>query len=323
MVYAVDFVLNIMNEISSSEPVLFQRDGSLYIASAEGFGQVNCGLRTMPEKIQQWEQREQAPEIKESTDAVLRRLEGKLVFKKSEKPYINAIAFGPDDQVFSLESIAKTARELKNLPDDGKIRMVNHESRYHSHKYGYACDGTDVWVMTVRVMDQERYLDLVRQKEDKLIRAMGDIKVEDRHDFERIYTDFQFPDCVILTPFMQVSLPRSGRIERDVSSWTEKTHLHSDYDSNRHGSLLTYGRVDTSRKSPFAVGLTFNSFNFKAKSGSTLNLQAHKVIDRVREEFDSVALNMGIAESIVNRMNRKHNKVCEENIKWFEETLRK
>jgi hypothetical protein len=103
MGYAVDFVINVMKAISPSEPVLFQRDGSLYVASAEGFGQVTYGLRTRPEQIQSWEQRGQLPEIAESEDAIHKWVgdyDNKPVFRKQDIPFFEAIAHGQDTDQF-------------------------------------------------------------------------------------------------------------------------------------------------------------------------------------------------------------------------------
>jgi hypothetical protein len=57
MVYAVDFVLDVMRDMSASEPQLFQRDRSLYVVSEKGFGQVAYGLPTEDMTEEEWRDR--------------------------------------------------------------------------------------------------------------------------------------------------------------------------------------------------------------------------------------------------------------------------
>src|SRR3989338_9535913 len=143
MLYAVDIIKDIMTKLSSSEPVLFQRDGYLYIASKEGFAQITKGLRTEPDERKKIEEQ---PNSSESKDVIVGWVDKdsryrKPKFRKGEEKYLKPILFGTDDDSFSLKEITKIAEELAKLPDDGQIRMVKHSSSYHSHKYGYASDG--------------------------------------------------------------------------------------------------------------------------------------------------------------------------------------
>jgi len=68
----VDFIISVMREISSEEPVFFHRDGALFVASEQGFGHIAYGLRTKPEKKQEWDKTEQPSEIKFSEDIIIR-----------------------------------------------------------------------------------------------------------------------------------------------------------------------------------------------------------------------------------------------------------
>ncbi|MBU1198274.1 MAG: hypothetical protein KKF46_05135 [Nanoarchaeota archaeon] len=330
MVYAVDFVLNVMKELSSTEPVLFQRDGLLYIASEQGFGQVTYGLRTRPEEIQSWENRGQSPEIAESEDAIHKwvgdKYNKKPDFKKGEKPYLKAICFGPDDNSFTLEEITKGAQELAKLKDDGKIRMVLHRSGYHSHKYGYAADGIDVWVQEARVMDRERYLEIIREKEDKIInRVEGIENVGERRDVGESYERLTFPDCVILTPNIMVGLPRSGRLHlhRDeLDSWIKSTRLSINYSGSTKGSILYHQDMDTYDESPFGVSVKLNAKVLNASDVKEFDSKRQYLIERISKELIAVNSNMALAEEYVARLNAIHNKICAPNIEWSKD-LRK
>lgn len=311
MTHAIDFVLNVVKKISSREPVLFQRDGSLYVASAEGFGQVTYGLSTTPEEIQPWERREQLPEIAESQDAI-EKLVGDLWNKKpkflnGEQKYFKTIVFGPDSNSFSLEEITKTAQEFAKLPDDGKIRMILHSSNYHSHKHGYAADGIDVFVQQARVMSRDRYLELMREKENKILQDM-ECLAETKDKVGDKYQRLTFPDCVILTPYMLVSLPRGGRLDlrrRELDTWKQDTTLEIS-----HSGSSTYD------ESPFAVHITLNAQYLEIKNAERLTMIKDKVPEQINRELNAVASNMELAEKFIARINAVHNKISARDIKW-------
>lgn len=312
--HAVDFVLKVMGEISSSKPVLFQRDGSLYVASEEGFGQVTYGLRTEPENIQPWERRGQSPEITESVDGIKERSDGKLKFLDGEQKYLKAIAFGPDYVSFSLEEITADAQKLAGLPDDGKVRMICHSTRYHSHKFGYGADGIDVNVEIARVMDRNRYLELIREKEDKLIQAIEQMgETRSRRDISESYKQIKIPDGVIVTPYMIISLPRRGRLHSDTDrpdSWTLNTRLDGKEGFQEHyGSILHHRVPSTYNESPFKVSVTLNAHNLE-------NVDAgDKLLERIGAELNAVKSNIAIADSFVAKMNAAHNTGCALDIK--------
>ncbi len=311
MTHAIDFVLNVVKKISSKEPVLFQRDGSLYVASADGFGKVGYGLRTAPEEIQPWEERRQSPEIVESQDAI-KKWVGDSWYKKpkflnGEQKYFKSIVFGSDSNSFSLEEITKIAQELAKLPDDGKIRMVLHGSNYHSHKYGYAADGIDVFIQQARVMGRDRYLELMRKKENKILQDMESL-AETKDNVNDRYQRLTFPDCVILTPYMFVSLPRRGRLDfhrHELDAWKQDTTLK-----------ISYSGSSTYDESPFAMHITLNAQYLKIKDAEKLIMTKDKVLEHISKELSAVKSNMELAEKFIARINEVHNKVSAKDIKW-------
>ena len=311
----IDFVVKVMGGISSSEPVLFQRDGWLYVASPEGFAQVNLGLPTRPETIQSWEKREQHPAITESIDALQERTDEGHKFIGEEQKYFGAIAFGPDDYSFSLEEMMKTAQRLAALSNDGKIRMVSHGNGYRSHKYGYACDGIDVWVRDARVMDRSRYLGLVREKEDAIFQEVESLAGLNGEDLERAYRRIDFSDSVIMTPYLMVSMPRNGSLGRETESWTKEMRLGGD----GSGNVLSYGRgstMNTYRESPYAVHVTLNTNRFSATEESELRSKSADTLGELALQLNAVNANMSLAQKIVDRGNAAHNKACAKNIDW-------
>lgn len=328
MAYAVDFVLDVMKKLSSSEPVLFQRDGSLYVASVEGFGQVTYGLRTRPEEIQSWERRGQPPEIAESEEIYKQigdEFSKKPVFKEGEEPFLRAIAFGRDTNQFTLEEITKTAKGLVTLSDDRKVRMISHGSGYHSHKYGYAADGIDVWVQEARVMDRGRYLELVREREDALIQAMEQAGKTGKN-MDEVYRELKIPDCVIVTQYLKVSLPRSGRLHlhRDEpDSWAEKTNMRANYSSSTKGSILHYQNIATHEESPFTVNVTLNAKDLIDSELERLKSSGDKLVAKVTEQLSAVTSSIYLAQEFINKINATHNKVCARDIEWIKNRRRK
>lgn len=320
MTYAVDFVLGIMKSLSddefSDEPVLFQRDGSLHIASEQGFGQVNYGLRTAPQEGNG----EQPPEITESTDAIL-GWEGegrgtKPIVNQPERAYLTAIAYGPDRRSFTLDEMAKTARELRKLSDDGKIRMISHGSSYHSHKGGYGMDGTDVWVREARVMDRERYLGLLREREDALLKEMEFQLRSGRGNLSHRYTQVKFPDCVILTPYMMVTLPRRGMLDSfGPEHWTTRTQLGAIYPLS--ADILHHGEVNSFSESPFAVEVKLNAQNVGPISSDGKELVG--IPETLAHELRAVTNNLDLANQFIAKMNALHDRLCAEDIEWSKE----
>jgi len=324
MAYAVDFVLKVMDEISSYKPVMFQRDGSLYVASGQGFGKVSHGLQTWIKEIPSWSKEGQPPEILESVSAIEEWVgyewDKKPKFLDGEVEYLRPIVFGADDNSFSLNEVLRAARELAELPDDGKIRMVRHGSSYHSHKYGYASDGIDVYLTEARIMDRDRYLGLVRAKEDMILQ---DIRarmsgVEERHlseAYQRV-TLVTLPDCLILTPNMLVSLPRSGRLEyhRDRNSWTNTERFQEN--------VLRLYSAETNTESPYGVQVILNAKNQFVPNTESLSSGVDAHLTQLKKELDAVVKHMPLADAFNARLNELHNEVMKPDIESYKRVMK-
>ncbi len=306
MKYAVDFVINTLEEISGSKPISFQRDGSLYAVSPEGFGQVTYGLHTTLRAIQgeqdkyPWKEIELPPEIKESEDVIIGNKEDPEdeyneapIFRKEDRPFIKAISFGPDSDGFTLEEMAGIYHELAELPDDGKIRMVFHNNAYHSHKYGYACDGIDVWVEEARVMGRDRYMELVRQKEDELIGAMKN---------NMSWGERVFPDCLILTPLLKVTAPRKGKFDNENQAWDEKTKLKQIYGYSGQGGVLSFGDY---YELPFDMFVSINYEDLPGCSQENFKSKMADHLEKLNKQLNIVYSNM--PGEFIEKMNKSYN----------------
>jgi hypothetical protein len=333
MDYAVDIAIAIMNKIaerSGKAPVMFQRDSTLYIASPQGFAQVTVGVELEPRREERFTPKRENPI---PTDAICRRDNvDKLRFIKGEKPYISAISYGPDTDAFTLEEIAKAAERMQELPDDGKIRMILHDSQYHSHKYGYAADGTDVWVQKANVMCREDYLTLVRGQEKKAAEELEALaenaaKIDDRERATKMYERLlkNSPDCIVLTQNMLVSLPRRGvlQLHRDEpDSWTMQTRLEENWNSHGHGGILHYRDVNTYDENLFAVNIVMNSREMRTATKESMSEARTKILQAQSKELDAVLASMEAVERYLGRLNRVHNIACAENLERRREMRR-
>ena len=200
--YAVDTVISVVNELSNTPPVFFQSNEEFYAITPDCFGKVSLGLSLVSNG-----RNDELPEIIASEDIIIKekdksrrsRENEKTKFKKGEKKHILPLVFGVDSGVvFSLESIANIASNLGKLPDDGKIRLISHYNQYHSHKHGYAADGSDTWLSAARVMDREVYFNLIKQKEDKFFNVLVDVSKSPEGAWEKEVIRKAFPILTIL-----------------------------------------------------------------------------------------------------------------------------
>lgn len=291
---SVDYIISVMKKISSLEPVFFQRDGRFYAASADGFGSVD-GLNTTPNELRYGET--QLQEILESNNAIKEKKE-QMEFIDGEEKYFKAfsqISHNRDRENFTIKSIGACFEKLAKLPDDGKIRMLRRSSSYHSHKYGYAADGMDFWVNTARVMDRDRYLQLLKEKENKLI---TEAEKDGKHE------DLSFPNILIITPFLMFSSPRHFYF-REANSWGQSTEIE-----------LRCAETDKYKESPFGFFVDINAANLYGQNQDRLNSLRHKLFDETAEQLDAVTSNIPILQENLDGLNNLHNKKFAKDVEW-------
>jgi hypothetical protein len=335
-VYAVDLVIDIVKAIGGAdpEPVMFHRDGHLYVATENGFGAVRTGISAVDWKLRGSEQKELA----ESRDALKsggRCMKG-MKFIKGESAYFNPVLFGPDHPTFSLESMAQTARDLGELDDDGLIRLVRHETSYKSHKYGYGADGVNVHLSGARVMDRERYLQIARENQDKTLERMERLalELETMIPVGRLYAwaqenygFVQFPDCVVLTPYIFASFPCEGKLisdrgEQDV--WTTETDMvYADPKFSDCRNTIDYmNPLDYFKESPFAMKLaarphvfrTVKEVEFVRQQGEFMEGVGRHAggLSQMGDYRGAVSHVMPRAEKLFDRLNELHAEIVKQ-----------
>ena len=325
--HIVDFVLQAMSSISFGKVNLFQRDGALFIVSDKGFGYVTPGFETTPEPRQDWDKRPQPPEILQSTEIAkwvkptkngIIDIDSDRIMQISdgEKDYLSAISFGPDTDSFTLKNIFATAEKLAKLKDDGKIRMASHRSGYHSHKYGYACDGMDVWLESARVMDREKYLELMRQREDESLTNLEALEtMKGKMDLGSLYERCKFPRGMIVTNNLMASFPYPGTfLIGDRDSWSETTELRE-----KEGRLPS----STHKESPYNINVKLNSLGIRAYTSTDFGLMRTRTIVRgIDRDLQMLERCMESGEKIIIRMNGIHNKLFAQEIDWYKKIRR-
>ncbi len=313
MVHAVDSLIAVMRGLSSTEPVMFQRDQRFYVVSEEGFGLMNIGMWAWPlsdrekqdfdkyggdpdegneylkEYKKQWrDNNRHISELLESED-IIQAFEKDSpysryqtpVFAQSELPYIRPLMFGHNDNTFTLDGITGIAR--LELPDDGMIRMIEHSEGYHSHKHGYAMDGIDVNVQAARKMDREKYLELMRKKEDWIYEKLS------RNDIRA-----KFADCTVVTPFMMFTFPRQGHPRQGHHS----RNLWDMYYTRFFDDLRIEYTFQPYDKNPFESVVTINSVAITPdKFGHYQGRLAHE-LDAINSEMENISQFVGMLNEL-------------------------
>ena len=273
MEYAIDILLNIMDRISSSKPIFFQANGALYVASEEGFGYTGRGLTMRDDHNDVFDPRT----LLESIDLLVRDAEGqgtepdqKIELQEGEENHAQAITSVIDN--LNLETVKKAARRLQELPDDGKVRIVE---AYRKNDWGFHSE-----VEQARAMDRRIYLELLREREIQFRSSLAShtFSWETRSGLEISkalrdhfpsplvgYQHFRFPSYTIITSQLLFSFPREGKLNHPISglaSWIDTTEIDPDFRNSLGGSLLHHDPVDVGTKSPFGVHLKVNAADF-------------------------------------------------------------
>ncbi len=267
-IYAIDLMASLMKEISGEKPAFFQRDDGFYATTTKGFGKLNYWLQLHGEDVQ---------------------------FSDGEKPYVLPLVFdGFSNLKPSLESMISIANQLQKLPDDGKIRMVSHGEDYHANKHGYGCDGTDIWLSAARVMNREKYFELIRQEEDKFREV---ISGEDEEEIEKTYAASgisfssgkmaSLPDVTIITPNILMTFPRN--MDRFV---------------NNPFYFNGLGRFD---ESPFSFYLDVNKRTLGFSNKERFEKSTSKIIMGLSKDLESLEKIMPEMQSYIGQINKIHN----------------
>ena len=292
MEYAVDIVYDLVKKLDPKvqEPVLFERDGMLFIVSKGAVG-ITCYNSSPAEG---------------DVDGVVRRetprdwrdgLKGRAIFTPEEAPYFNLLSCQNQRtnrawDKFCLEGLFDLPEKL---PHDGKVRVIHHESKDNSRTVNNYCsfnmtsserfeENVEVDVAEARTVDEKRYLAAARKAEVLSRKSMIEMDVWKSNNAKH-------GDSLVITPDVLVSFPRSVQLVRVYhgpettdrtpigSSW----HVNDQLDTDRFYAFQLYGEpVD---KPPFGIELTMNgSKESGVDSEQIISHQAQRM-DRVKEQL--------------------------------------
>lgn len=318
-------VIDTVRRISGEEPVIFQRDGRLIAASRNGYGIVNYGL---PTDFTDWERRsdykkdEPEPEARKYSFRVRVRAEdpgrsSNLAGDDDILRYFQPLIRNPDGCGITIEDMAILARDYSKLPADGRTRMVNHSSGYHSHKHGYAVDGIDVVPTLGRTISMEKYLELMERTEEDILERIntefGEIRGSKHRtpDAFDVYGDYcnsrlvVLPDAFVLTPNLFVSFLRPGKLnthKENVNHWDRSTEISTGPD--------VYFRLPGSyEESPFKMNVTINSRDIGGGDVETFRKEEEKIAQGTSRELLEIETTVGLMEPVLTRLNGLHNKL--------------
>ncbi len=339
MEYAVDCVINTIKKISDSEPILFQRDGSLYVVSPEGFGQVTYGLHDKLMKVivvdnkmrgkHGWREIDLQPEITEAENAILERYltirypdyeipgneyfnlkrskflekyyKNIAVFKKEEKPYIKAISFGPDSPDPDTFTLEEMAETYRKLAE------LPDDGKIHIviHKSGYLRNpgyGYSYAPGGIGEWVKEARL-MEKNRYLKLIREIEDEQVSAIKGSEELV----FPDISIFTSLLKVTAPRKGKFYNKKQAWDEKTKLKQSYNlPGQEGIELARGEgVLLSDDALFDVFVEINPGILPGPSQENFKSKKSEIFKKLNKQLNIVYSNM--PEEFIEKINNSYN----------------
>lgn len=316
MTFSIDAAVEVMGILSKPtryDPRImpFQRDGQLYLVDREAVAIIDSGLPCSYNHIIPDHTFGKHIRDVSFSDKNLLNKEGKIT-DKSEKKYFNALSFSEDGRGMKFKDFFDIWEILNNeFKDDGKIRMINHRSRYHSHKYSYAVDGTDVWVNDARIMMQNEYFDIMRMNE---LRRRDKIGQENRD----APGESPLPGVVILTPYARISFPFSANIE--FSDLYEK---ELNMESNLSGDVIKFNKKVWKEESPYKFNLSLNPSYLNTNSQKDFAENYNSLVDRISNLRDCYTPKV---QAVINEINTLHNKAYEKEIlenKEFQKRLKK
>jgi hypothetical protein len=309
MTHAIDIVHELVNRLSSSRAVMFQRDGIFHIVSGEAIGQIQPGLRTASGP----HEANDAPEILASENLIEKYDKGYRVIARYAPERLKPIVFDEDTTTYSIAEIVASAEALAKLPDDGKICMIRHGDQYHGHKYGYAADGTDVWLAEARAIERTKYFELMRAEEDALRKeaehyaARQDAMSPSASWYHSDQEPPRLPRGVVITPHLIVSFPRGGHLNPTSSCGPEMRF-------NSYECIVEQDEPNHYTESPHAAMVTIRTRVINAHRAQDFEAAQQTLMAKLSDELKAVAATMPSLQEHVWETNDFHNRIYAKDI---------
>src|SRR3989344_3015284 len=296
--YAIDVAVEFMRKLTPDLRIdVFQLENRVYIACPSGFAEVTLGL---------WAKNS----VHERNDraGAVDCFDGKKPSER-ELPYLAALTPSQSGDIRpSIDKLARITTDLRKLPQDNKVRIVDYKSerrggRYKSwdaHEIGAACTlSTKGFFKAMR--DKETH---VVNEGNALLSALLSMVID-------LYPDFSMiPDVHIITPQIMVSLPR--RLYHPPSEWTTSTRF--DINLNSHPV------IEESERSPFEIAVYQNAASSRG-TGNALKTNIERNLGRLADQYNTIREALDYATRYVNQWNKRHDDVFADRIDARERTL--
>ena len=312
MAFSVDAAVEVLKTIDKSYQghsgiFAFQRDGQLYLVGKKAVAVVDAGVpccyMNMINHDDTLDSYIDNP-FRGKSETVNEH--GRIV--KSEAGRFELLCRDSDGENDSLENILNIGNKTnEKFPDDGRIRMISHGERYHSHKHGYSVDGVDVSVTDARVMIRKEYFDLIRMQELRAREEMGGVNHEG-------YAVSPLPGISIITNHALVSFPLPTKLRFDGFGTRFERH-YADKSPVINKDMINFSRnLSPSDVSPYTFNVvllpgelkSFSHEDFSKNYGNTLG-----VLERLKDCYTSAV------QSVVAGANLLHNlKYTEKIAEW-------
>jgi hypothetical protein len=301
MVYSVDAAVEVLRTIDCpfqehSGIFAFQQDNQLYLIGRKAVAVVDGGipcsnyLSNHDETLDSY--------ISQPFRGKSEVMDEKRRIVKSEAKFFLPLVRDSDGERSTLEDLLKIGEMARkeNL-DDGRIRMVSHGTRYHSHKHGYAVDGVDVSVTDARVMLRHEYFDLMRMQE---LRARETLDRDDGGENTSMLLGI-----VVITNHALLSFPFPTKFRQD--DYRNDLNRHYGNDSPFVNEAMTsFSRgISSSTESPYTFNVNLLGGNLPKTSSpddfSKNYGEILKTLERLKDCYTP-----GV-QAIVEEANSLHN----------------
>ncbi|MBW3003155.1 hypothetical protein KY328_03535 [Candidatus Woesearchaeota archaeon] len=295
MVYACDVVDELVSNLckKGDSPVMFQRDGSMYKIGRNIMGVTSFGVPMVRVHKQP------APAVFEVSDNALDD-EGKFV--KSEIHRFGPLVYEYQPGL-CLSEVETIYLALNRLGNDGKVRLIRQSGEKRGDHYN---EHTLYFPGDARIMEREKYMELLRQREQEILEKIGKATATDLRGVDVALYKCQFPDCAIITPDYIITFPRKGVLNNSTcSEWSRSTRFN---DFSWQERILRWRKPQVERESPYTATVKVNS----RESSDIRDLSSR--LHALGETMDFIEHHLGPAREFVDEFNTLHNKVCAKDI---------
>jgi len=330
MGYISSALINCVGDIGERDPVIFQRDRRLVVASCDVFGVMDVGL---PTDFRRWEERgeyrknDPEPAARKYSRPVgwtvkFPGMDSTLEGDEGDLMYFQPLVSDPNGFGVSIEDMNGLVGRCRKLIDDGNVRLLDHSSRYHSHKGGYACDGTDVVPVNGRVMPKDRFLKLIRREEEEFFNGMRDtVRIsKGRNSYSsRIYSNYDnirnvaLPDAFLLTPHIFASFIRRGLPNFEdaglLTTFGQRWERGSKLDTS---PMVRFDLPCENSSSPFGMNVVLNPIFMRERNAEGFSKSRRFFKLFVERELDAIEGATHKIESTIGELNEIHNNLFKE-----------